>query len=77
MGYYNQGALAAHLLFKTANLFDSPVGRKLFSNTVQAVIDPEGKPRIIRTLEPYYQEFVDREPDPFKNFDERFSRPLF
>jgi hypothetical protein len=71
MDFYKQGALSAQRLFKVADLFASPIGRKIFSNTIRAVLDPEGKPRIVRSLEPYYDEYIEGDPEAFNRFDDR------
>jgi hypothetical protein len=71
MDFYKQGALAAQQLFKVADILSSPFGRKLVRNAVQAVIDPEGKPRMVRTLEPYYEQYVQGDPEAFNRFDEK------
>jgi hypothetical protein len=72
MDFYKQGALVALQLFKIADILSSPTGRRLVRNIVQAAIDPEGKPRVVRTLEPYYEQYVQGDPRAFNRFDDRF-----
>ena len=76
MDFYAQGARAAQHLYKVADLFASPIGRKIFSNAIGAALDPEGKPRIVRTLNPYYDEFIKGDPEAFNHFDDRLHARL-
>jgi hypothetical protein len=71
MDFYRHGALTALQLFKVADILSSPAGRRLVKNLFQAAVDPEGKPRVVRTLEPYYEQYVQGDPDAFNRFDDR------
>jgi len=68
MNYYAQGASDALFLFKIAGILENRLGRKLVSNALQTAFNPEHKPRIMRTLEPYYNEYIKY--DPTTAFDE-------
>jgi hypothetical protein len=73
MNFYAQGAAAARQLLKVADfLFGTKPGRKLVSSTVRIVTGGDGRPRVIRSLEPYYDEFVEGDPTAFDRFDDRF-----
>lgn len=72
MDFFAQGALAAQQLYKVADvLLANPIGRRVLRYTWQAVYDPEGKPRVVRSLEPYYDEYVEGDEKAFDKFDER------
>jgi hypothetical protein len=72
MNFYRQGATAALQLLKVSHLLDASSERKMISWALQSYIDPEGKPRIVRTLEPYKAEYLDHDPEAFDRFDDRF-----
>jgi hypothetical protein len=72
MDFYSQGALAAQHFYKVADvLLANPIGRRVLRYTWQAINDPEGKTRVVRTLEPYYDEYVEGDENAFDNFDAR------
>lgn len=78
MDFFKQGALEARQCYKVADILETRIGRKIFRQAIRTVIDPEGKPRLIRTLEPYYDEYVNDDPEAFNNFDARLrQRQLF
>lgn len=77
MDFYRQGAMAALQLFKVANILETRLGRRMVSNALQTVINPEHKPRLVRTLEPYYESFVLGDPDAFKRFDAQAYKPPY
>ena len=71
MNYFQQGAHDARVMLKVGDILSTTLGRKLVSNTIQGVLNEDGKPRMVRTLEPYYREFVLGEEDPFRDFQYR------
>jgi hypothetical protein len=72
--YYRQGASAAQMLFKVADILTSPGGRKLVNMAVQTLTSDEGKPRIVRSLEPYVETYLGGDPNAFKRFDDKFRQ---
>jgi hypothetical protein len=70
---YSQGAAAALHFYKVADLlFGTSAGRKAMRSVVRLTLGEDGRPRLIRTLEPYYEEFVEGDPTAFDRFDDRF-----
>lgn len=41
-------------------------------SAVRLVLGEDGRPRLIRTLEPYYEEYIEGDPTAFDRFDDRF-----
>lgn len=76
MNFYQQGAQSARHLFKVADILSTTIGRKLLSNMVQSAIDPEGKPRMLRTLEPYYNHYAKHDPEAFNKFDDHLRAQI-
>ena len=74
MNYYEKGAKDAALLFKVALVFSpsQPMGDKILRKVLRTVMDPKGQPHIVRTLEPYYKEYIEGNPNAFNDFDNHF-----